>query len=539
MKNFWYRAFMLTLAALIVYFAATLPRSCEHQTIRVNTSEKISSLLELINKHYVDTVNIDSLVEKAMPMVLAELDPHSVYIPAKDLEETNGELAGSFSGVGIQFTIQSDTIYVSNIIHGGPAEKVGLCPGDRIVTIDDSIFVGPKLSNKSAMSHLKGPAGSVVKVGVKRQGEKDLLDFSIVRGNIPVKSVEAAYMINEKWGYLDVTKFGETTYAETLLSIAKLIGKGMQGIIIDLRDNSGGYMGAAMQMLNEFLPKGEIIVYTEGENSPRQYYRADGSGTCKHLPIVVLTNEGSASASEIFAGAIQDNDRGTIIGRRTFGKGLVQQPFDFSDGSSVRLTIARYHTPSGRCIQKPYSKGSDTNYQLDILTRYEHGEFFNQDSIRQNENETYKTKNGRTVYGGGGIMPDIFVPQDTTGFNACYMSLSQSGLFRSYTFNYTDVHRTELSKYDTMESLYEYVSKAGLFSNFISEARRKGIVNPSAGELDEARKNISTVLYGNVIYNMLGMEEYLRFLNQSDPVVLKAVDILEKGESVPAFPSEK
>lgn len=539
MKNFWYKAFELTLLALIVYFLAILPRSCERRAIRVNNTDKISALIDLISTHYVDTVNIDTLVEKAMPMVLAELDPHSVYIPAKDLEETNSELAGSFSGIGIQFTIQSDTIYVSNIIHGGPAEKVGLCPGDRIVTIDDSLFVGPKLTNKSAISHLKGPSGSVVKVEVKRQGEKELLPFSIIRGNIPVKSVEAAYMINDKWGYLDITKFGETTYAETLLSIANLIGKGMEGVIIDLRDNSGGYMGAAMQMLNEFLPKGQIIVYTEGEKSPRQYYRADGKGSCKNLPIVVLTNEGSASASEIFAGAIQDNDRGTIIGRRTFGKGLVQQPFDFSDGSAVRLTIARYHTPSGRCIQKPYVKGSDTDYQLDILTRYEHGEFFNQDSIRQNVSETYKTLNGRTVYGGGGIMPDIFVPQDTTGFNACYTALSRSGLFRSYTFNYTDKHRAELSKYTTMEELYNYVSKAGLFSSFINEARRKGIITPTAEELDEARKNISTVLYGNVIYNILGMEEYLRFLNQSDPVVLKAIEVLEEGKSVPESPEKE
>ena len=536
MKNFWFRAIELTLLALILYFLAVLPRSCEHRTIRVSKTEKISTLIDLISQHYVDTVSIDSLVEKAMPTILAELDPHSVYIPAKDLEETNSELAGSFSGVGIQFTIQSDTIYVSNIIHGGPAEKVGLCPGDRIVTIDDSLFVGPKLTNKSAMSHLKGPSGTTVKVGVKRQGEAELLPFSIVRGNIPVKSVEAAYMIDGKWGYLDITKFGETTYAETLLSIAKLIGKGMKGIIIDLRDNSGGYMGAAMQILNEFLPKGQTIVYTEGENAPRQYYRADGSGTCKSLPLVVLCNEGSASASEIFAGAIQDNDRGTIIGRRTFGKGLVQQPFDFSDGSAVRLTIARYHTPSGRCIQKPYSKGDDVEYQLDILTRYEHGEFFNQDSIRQNESETYQTQNGRIVYGGGGIMPDIFIPQDTTGFNACYTSLSRSGLFRSYTFNYTDRNRAELAKFDTMESLYDHISKAGLFSNFIAEARRKGIITPTAKELDEARKNITTVLYGNVIYNMLGMEEYLRFLNQSDPAVLKAVEILDQGKSLPDGP---
>ena len=533
MKSFWSKALFLILMALVIYLTVAITRSCTPRVINLQTTDKIDGLLRLIDHNYVDTVNIDSLIEKAMPKVLAELDPHSVYIPAEDLEETNGELAGSFSGIGIQFMIQSDTIYVSNIIHGGPAEKAGIFPGDRIVTIDDSLFVGKKLTNESAMSHLKGPEGTTVTVGIKRGDEPGLLPFTIVRGSIPVKSVEAAYLIDGRWGLLYVTKFGETTYAETLLSIATLLRQGMEGIIIDLRDNSGGYMGAALQMLNEFLPKGETLVYTEGEHSKRHDFKADGSGTCKQLPIVVLTNEGSASASEIFAGGIQDNDRGTIVGRRTFGKGLVQQPFEFSDGSAVRLTVARYHTPSGRCIQKPYSSGDDEEYQLDILTRYEHGEFFSQDSIRQNEDDVYTTRGGRTVYGGGGIMPDIFVPQDTTGYNSYYMALSRSGIFRSYTFTYTDRHRATLAQYTDMPALLAYLRTSDARDGFFAEAARKGVRTPTPAELAEARDNIDTVLYGNIIYNMLGMEEYIRFLNQRDPVVARAIDILEKGESYP------
>ena len=543
MKKFWPRAIAMVLAALAVYMLVITNRSCTPRTINLTTTDKIDGLLRLIERHYVDTVDIDALIEQALPKVLAELDPHSVYIPAKDLEETNSELAGSFSGVGIQFMIQSDTIYVSNVIHGGPAEKVGLFPGDRIVTIDDSLFVGKTLTNESAMSHLKGPYGSTVKVGVCRQGHDELLPFTIVRGNIPVKSVEGCYLIDGRWGYIQVTKFGETTYAETLLSIAQLMQQGMEGMIIDLRDNSGGYMGAAMQMLNEFLPKGQVIVYTEGENAPRQDYKADGRGTCKELPLVVITNEGSASASEIFAGAIQDNDRGTLIGRRTFGKGLVQQPFEFSDGSAVRLTIARYHTPSGRCIQKPYNSGDDEEYMFDILTRYERGEFFSQDSIHQNEADAYTTRIGRTVYGGGGIMPDIFVPQDTTGFNDWYTAVSRSGLFRSFTFTYSDHHRAELSDCTTVDALLERLAPHGpangeVFRQFLREVEKRGITAPP-GQFEEAREHALTIVYGNIIYNLLGMNEYLQFLNRTDPMVLRAVEVLEQGESLPQLLPEE
>ena len=327
----------------------------------INTSSnKLNALLRIIDDQYVDTVNMGELVEEAMPQILSELDPHSSYIPAKDLEAVNADLKGSFSGIGIQFTIQNDTIHVNSVIQGGPSEKVGLMAGDRIVEVDDSAFVGKIVTNSEAMKRLKGEKGSKVKLGVYRPGEKDLLHFTVIRGNIPVKSIDAAYMINEKVGYIKVNKFGETTFPEQLIALAKLNQKNCEGLIVDLRGNTGGYMAAAIQMVNEFLPNNRLIVYTQGRKSPREDYNSNGTGSNQKMPLVVLVDEGSASASEIFAGAIQDNDRGTIVGRRSFGKGLVQQPIEFSDGSAIRLTIARYYTPSGRCIQKPYEKGKES-----------------------------------------------------------------------------------------------------------------------------------------------------------------------------------
>lgn len=518
------------IALLTVLTASTLV-GCVHDRTH-SASNKIEALLQVIEKQYVDTVDIDAIVEQTLPKVLAELDPHSVYIPAQKVEESNQELKGSFSGIGIQFMIQSDTIYVSDIIAGGPAEKVGLMAGDRIVTIDDSLYVGKKISNNGAMKRLKGPKGSEVHLGIKRYGEKELLHYTIKRGNIPVKSVDASYMINDRWCYIKINKFGETTYPEMLIALAQGIQKGMQGCIIDLRGNTGGYMGAAIQMVNEFLPKGEMIVYTEGENTPRYEEYANGGGSCQQLPIVVLTDETSASASEIFAGAIQDNDRGTIIGRRTFGKGLVQQPIEFADGSAIRLTIARYYTPSGRCIQKPYTNGHNEDYELDLLNRYEHGEFFTQDSIKQDESTAYKTKNGRTVYGGGGIMPDIFVPQDTTGYTSYYAAVAKMGLFTQFPFQYTDKNRQELSQYTTMETLQQYLKEQDILEEFVQHATSKGIKRRN-NLIRKSRAVMEDILYGNIIYNMLGMEEYIKYLNQTDPAVLKAVEVLDEGKSKP------
>ena len=501
-------------------------------------TNKLNGLLRIVNDQYVDTVNMAALVEEAMPQILNELDPHSSYIPAKDLQAVNDDLAGSFSGIGVQFTIQQDTIHISDVISGGPSEKVGIMPGDRIVEIDDSAFVGKIVTNNESMKRLKGPKGSEVKLGVFRQGEKDLLHFTIIRGDIPNKSIKAAYMIDEKYGYMNIEKFGETTYPEMLIALAQLHQQNCEGIIIDLRGNTGGYMGAAIQMVNEYLPKGRLIVYTEGRKSPRENYPSNGTGSSQQMPIIVLLDEGSASASEIFAGAIQDNDRGTIIGRRSFGKGLVQQPIEFNDGSAIRLTIARYYTPSGRCIQKPYTKGKDEMYEMDILNRYEHGEFFSKDSIKQDESQIYYTSNGRPVYGGGGIMPDIFVPQDTTGITSYFTMGVNRGLTIQFCFQYTDQNRQKLAKYKTGEELLKYLKTQNILEKFAQFAEKKGLKRRNI-LMYKSKDLFNRNLYGNIIYNMLNMEEYLKFLNQSDKTVQKALEVLKAGESFPQAPEQQ
>lgn len=504
----------------------------------INTSSnKLNALLHIIDEQYVDTVSMFNLVEEAMPQILAELDPHSSYIPAKDLEAVNSDLKGSFSGIGVQFTIQDDTIHINSVIQGGPSEKVGLLAGDRIVEVDDSSFVGKIVTNSEAMRRLKGEKGSKVKLGIYRPGEKEILHFTVVRGDIPVKSIDAAYMINDKFGYVKVNKFGETTYPELLVALAQLSQANCKGMIIDLRGNTGGYMAAAIQMVNEFLPNNKLIVYTEGRKSPRDNYTSNGTGSSQTMPLIVLMDEGSASASEIFAGAIQDNDRGTIIGRRSFGKGLVQQPIEFSDGSAIRLTIARYYTPSGRCIQKPYEKGNDAEYEMDIITRYEHGEFFSADSIKQNIKEIYHTSLGRTVYGGGGIMPDIFVPQDTTGMTSYYRMAATRGLIIRYTLDYTDKNRNKLKEYDTPQKMEAYLKTQNLLEKFAEYAEKKGLKRRNI-LMYKSKQLFEESLYGNIIYNMLGIEAYITYSNLTDKTVQKALEVLEKGESFPQAPEK-
>lgn len=504
----------------------------------INTSSnKLNALLHIIDEQYVDTVSMFNLVEEAMPQILAELDPHSSYIPAKDLEAVNSDLKGNFSGIGVQFTIQDDTIHINSVIQGGPSEKVGLLAGDRIVEVDDSSFVGKIVTNSEAMRRLKGEKGSKVKLGIYRPGEKEILHFTVVRGDIPVKSIDAAYMINDKFGYVKVNKFGETTYPELLVALAQLSQANCKGMIIDLRGNTGGYMAAAIQMVNEFLPNNKLIVYTEGRKSPRENYTSNGTGSSQTMPLIVLMDEGSASASEIFAGAIQDNDRGTIIGRRSFGKGLVQQPIEFSDGSAIRLTIARYYTPSGRCIQKPYEKGNDAEYEMDIITRYEHGEFFSADSIKQNIKEIYHTSLGRTVYGGGGIMPDIFVPQDTTGMTSYYRMAATRGLIIRYTLDYTDKNRNKLKEYDTPQKMEAYLKTQNLLEKFAEYAEKKGLKRRNI-LMYKSKQLFEESLYGNIIYNMLGIEAYITYSNLTDKTVQKALEVLEKGESFPQAPEK-
>lgn len=504
----------------------------------INTgTNRINNLLHIIDDQYVDKVNLDSLVEDAMPKILTELDPHSVYISAKDVEAANQDLQGSFSGVGIQFVIRQDTIHVQNVIQNGPAERAGILAGDKIVMVDDQTFVGKAVTNQEAMKRLKGPKNTKVKIGVLRYGHSKPQSFVVTRGDIPIKSVSATYMIDDKTGYIRIKSFGETTYAELLVALAKLGESGFQNLIIDLRDNTGGYLQSAVQMANEFLPKNKLIVYTEGRKSPRQDFRSDGRGCYKQTPLVVLINEGSASASEIFAGAMQDNDRATVIGRRSFGKGLVQKQIEFSDGSMVRLTIARYYTPSGRCIQKPYVHGETDDYAQDLMSRYEHGEFFSQDSIKHT-GPKYHTSNGRVVYGGGGITPDIFVPEDTTGFTSYYKQATMSGLILQFAFTYTDDNRPKLNNFKEMMELADYLKKQNLVDKFANYANDKGLKRRNL-MIRKSHYLLDRFINSRIIYNMLDEQAWLEYVNEDDATIREALKTFRNNAAFPKAPAKR
>ncbi len=497
-------------------------------------SSRLSNLLHIIDDQYVDSVNIDSLVEKAIPQILAELDPHSVYISAKDVQLATDDLKGSFSGVGIEFIIRDDTIRVQNVIKDGPANRAGLLAGDKIVSINGKPFVGKIVTNEEAMHRLKGPKDSKVLIGVKRFGEKGVKVFTVTRGDISVNSISACYMINDTTGYIRVKSFGERTYAEMLSALQTLNIEGADHLIIDLRDNGGGILEAAVQMANEFLPKNRLIVYTQGRKSPRAEYRSNGKGSYQHIPMVVLINEGTASAAEIFAGAMQDNDRATIVGRRSFGKGLVQQQIQFPDGSMIRLTVARYYTPSGRCIQKPFKPGDNADYENDLLARYRHGEFFSQDSIKH-VGPAYHTHNGRTVYGGGGITPDIFVPEDTSHVTSYYKEAAMSGLILQYAFNYTDQHRPILSKFTEMMPLANYLDRQNLVNDFANYAARYGLRRRNL-MIMRSHSLLQNYIDSRIIYNILDEQAWIEYLNLSDETVKAALDVFKNHTKYLAKP---
>ena len=494
-------------------------------------SNKLNSLLYIIDDQYVDTIDMGDLIEQAVPQILSELDPHSTYISAKDVQTANDDLRGSFSGVGIEFIIRNDTLRVQNVISAGPAEQAGVLAGDKIVTVDDSVFTGKTLTNEEAMHRLKGPRDTKVKLGILRYGETELRQITVTRGEIPMKSVTAAYMLDETTGYVKIKNFGENTYNELLVALAQLAINGFQQLTIDLRGNTGGYLQSAVQIANEFLPRNKLIVYTEGRRSPREEYRSDGRGSYRQMPLVILIDEGSASASEILAGAIQDNDRGTVIGRRSFGKGLVQKPVEFGDGSMMRLTIARYYTPSGRCIQKPYVNGMDKNYEEDLLTRYQNGEFFSQDSIKH-EGPEFHTNNGRVVYGGGGITPDIFVPEDTSDFTSYYKEASMSGLILQFGYDYTDQNRSTLNEYDDETSLLKHLKKQNLVEKFAQYAEKRGLKRRNL-MIQKSHKLLEQYIFSRVIYNMLDEEAWLQYLNSDDPAIRETLRLFEAGEAFP------
>ena len=494
-------------------------------------SNRLNNLLHIIDDQYVDNVNIDSLVDKAIPQILSDLDPHSVYISAKEMQAANDDLKGSFSGVGIEFNIRQDTLHVQNVVKNAPAEKAGLLAGDKVVSIDGKPFVGKIVTNDEAMRRLKGPKDTKVRIGVVRFGHKKPLEFTVTRGDIPQKSITASYMIDEKTGYIRIKNFGERTYPDLLIALAKLSTEGCKQLIIDLRDNTGGYLQSAVQMANEFLPKNKLMVYTQGRKSQRQEYLSDGKGSYQRFPLVVLINEGSASASEIFAGAMQDNDRAVIIGRRSFGKGLVQQQLGFTDGSLIRLTIARYYTPSGRCIQKPYTAGDGANYEQDIYSRYQHGEFFSQDSIKHT-GPAYHTGIGRVVYGGGGITPDIFVAEDTLGVTSYFKQAVMSGLILQFAYTYTDNNRQKLSKFKTLKEITGYLDKQNLVEQFAAYADKHGLQRRNL-MIRKSHKLLMRYINSRIIYSILDDEVWTEYLNEDDPVIAAAMKVFKEEASFP------
>lgn len=491
---------------------------------------KLDAILDYAQRNYVDSISIPDLVEKAIPEVLAQLDPFSVYISAKAMDDVNESLQGNFDGIGITFNMATDTIMVINAITGGPSERVGIQAGDRIIKVDDLLVAGVKYPQDSVVKMLRGKAGTTVKVDVMRVGVKNLIPFTITRAQIPIKSVDVAYMVNENTGYIKMSKFSSNTHKEFVNAIDRLHGEGMTKVIVDLRDNSGGYLDQANKIANEFLPKDAMIVYTEGRARKRRDYRSTGRGRCLNDEVIIIINEFSASASEILAGAIQDNDRGTIVGRRSYGKGLVQEQHSFSDGSGFRLTIAHYYTPTGRSIQRPYDKGND-DYFLDIMRRYEHKEFEEADSIPVNDSLRYETPKGKIVYGGGGIVPDVFVPIDTTSVTSYFKELVGKNLIYSFAMNFVDKHRAELNGIKTLPALKQLFTKYNLLSDFQAYASSSGVL-PKGNELNESKDIILAQLKAFIGRSTpLDDEGFYPFIAIIDSTMQKASELAKKGGS--------
>lgn len=494
--------------------------------------EKLSKLYDIIENDYVDAIDLDSLLETQIPSLLKSLDPHSSYIPAEDLETVNGELEGSFGGIGIQFQVMNDTICVVEVITGGPAEKVGVLAGDRIITVDTVDLIHRNISDEDVRTMLRGEKGTSVSIKVKRANATKPLVFNITRGDIPVTSVDASYMIEPTVGYVKVNRFSRTTFGEFLHAISQLKYHGAESMIVDLRGNGGGYMEPAILMANEFLPAYSKIVMTKGRNeSENSTVVSDGTGAFVDMPLVVLVDEFTASSSEIFSGAIQDNDRGLIVGRRTFGKGLVQRPIMLPDSSEVRLTVQRYYTPSGRCIQKNFQRGQADKYDEEIIDRYNRGEIFNADSINFKTDEMFTTLNGRTVYGSGGIMPDVFVPSDTTGYSSYYVNVSNAGLLQKYAYELADLNREEFAKAKTVDDLLKMLpSDATLLQSFVSYAAQKGIparwhyINISSGLIVNYLKAL-------IARDTLGFSASYEIYNSRDKVIDEALKLLSEGQA--------
>lgn len=499
--------------------------------------EKLQDIYRIIEEEYVDEISTDSLIEMTIPELLKNLDPHSMYIARKDLDRINRDLESSFYGVGIQFQLMSDTICVVEIVPGGPAERAGMMAGDRIVAVDGRPMTGKKITTDDVLSTLRGDKDTKVTLTVRRSGSHKSLKFELTRGEIPSKSVTASYMTDGDIGYVRVSKFAQNTYAEFLQAINSLRTRGAKSFILDLRGNSGGLLDQAILMANEFLDPYSPIVATKGRNElENANWVADGTGTFNDVPLIVLTDEFSASSSEIVTGAIQDNDRGLVIGRRTFGKGLVQRAITLPDSSQMRLTVQRYYTPSGRCIQKTFTRGENDSYESEILDRYANGEIFSADSIKFDPAKVFSTAGGRKVYGGGGITPDVFIPSDTTGYSSYYLAVANAGLLQKFAYEYADLNRAELSKAkDVQQLLRKLPGRDILLSAFVRYAVTNGV--PARWYYINISANlIVNQLRALIAGDILGTNAYYEIFNANDPAVRRAVEEIHSGLGVSVAP---
>lgn len=497
----------------------------------LDKDRKINAVLNLIQSEYVDSIDVKDLVEQAIPAIIGNLDPHSYYIPASDIRAENEKLDGSMSGIGVSFFMMNDTANVDQVIPNGPAEKVGMLAGDRIISVNGESIVGGTLTAEGIRSKIRGEKGTKVRIGVKRNTSKKTLTFTITRDDIPMNTIDVSYMLDDKTGYIKIAQFGKNTYDEFFAALLKLKKDGASRYIVDLRGNPGGYMEMAILMVNEFLEQGELIVYTKGrkEREDIQVW-SDDQGSFHDAQVAVLIDEYSASASEIMAGALQDNDRGLVVGRRSFGKGLVQKQIYLPDSSAIRLTIARYYTPSHRCIQKDYTLGDEDDYSKELYDRYSHGELYSADSIKVDKSKIFRTANGRIVYGGGGIVPDIFVPNDTTGITTYYRAVANLGLLQQYVYTYVDINRDQLKNVKTVKQLMGMMpSDDALTYDFVCYARDNGV--PMRWYyINLSRSLIARQLRALVIRDVLGSEEFYRYYNRTDNTVNAALKALNDGK---------
>lgn len=501
----------------------------------LTSPNKLMQTCMLVENKYVDSISMDSLTELVIPLMMKELDPHSEYIPARDMQAMNESLEGEFDGIGVMFNAATDTVIVLSVIPNGPSAKAGVVAGDRIIEVNDTLVAGVKMPQNDIVKRLRGKRGSQVKLSLKRQGVDELVDIEVTRDAIPIKSIESAFMISENIGFVRLSQFARTSYVELMQALAKLREQGMVKLIFDLRGNSGGFLDQAIMIANEFLPEGKLIVYTEDRNGQQVKEFSDGSGTSTDLELVILIDEGSASSSEILAGAVQDNDRGTIVGRRSFGKGLVQQQVPYADGSALRLTIARYYTPTGRSIQKPYENGHQDEYDMDIVHRYNNNEFFSADSIHFADSLKFTTPKGRIVYGGGGIMPDVFIPMDTLDVTKYFMEVSGRNILYRYTIEYADKHREELNKVETIADLKAMLdADKNLLSDFIRYATKQG-VKPVQRDIARSRLLIESQLRAYIGRNTaLEDDGFYSNIIPIDKVLQSSIELLQQ----PSQPSQ-